>query len=301
MATASDYADSFLTRALAAVRKHLDEPSVKAKYSDADLLEQLEFSYILVLGEKNRNALNPAVGTIDITIASGTLEYILPYIVGSIEAIYEGTAGGGRLFYSSRSQYNPLGRFLWVEGNVIKLQGTGFVSLGSSLRVEFTPSGIARLHHGACTVNSAGTIATFGATPNVGTLDTHHDAYVGSVFRIVNVTGTTVTGNYQQERTISAYDNSTRAATLTPALTTVPTTDDGEILYEIAPAIHKGLDLVVPLHAAATIADIEGLGRAERIWKVYNQAVRHVRLTAYYSNIQEATNLHSDDFGNRRY
>lgn len=299
MTAASDYADSFLTRALAAIRRHIDEPTVKAKYSDDDLIEQLEFSYILVLGEKNRNALTPAVGRINITVASGTKVYILPYIVGSIEAIYEEVAGGGRIFYSSRGPYNPFGRFLWVEGNTIRLQSTGFLNLGSSLTVEYTPSGIARLHHGTCTLNSDGDEATFGATPNVGVLDTHHDAYVGSTFRIVNVTGDTITGNYQQERTIKEYDNSTRIATLEPALTTVPTTDNGEILYEIAPQIHKGLDLVVPLHAAATIADIEGIGRANRLWKTYLHAVRHVRLSAYYSNIQDATSLHSDSFDNR--
>jgi len=299
--TATDYADSFLTRALADIRKHIDEPTVKAKYSDADLIKQIELSYILVLGEKNRNALTPAVGRVTITLASGTTEYILPYTVGSIEAIYEGTSGGGRIFYSSRGQYNPLGRFLWVEGNVIRFQSTGFLSLGAELTVEYTPAGIARLHHGECTLNAGGTIATFGATPTVGTLDTHHDAYVGCTFRIVNVIGTTVTGNYQQERTISAYNNATRAATLTPALTTVPTTDDGEIIYEIAPAIHKGLDMVVALHAAKTIAQIEGLGRAANIEKAYAEAIRHVRLSAYYSNVQDATHLHGDNFDNRRY
>lgn len=301
MTLASDYADSFLTRGLADIRRHIDEPTVNAKYTDADLIRQLEFSYILVLGEKNRNALTPAVGRITITLAADTTTYILPYTVGSIEAIYEGDAGGGRIFYSSRSQYNPLGRFIWVEGNVIKVQTTGFLSLGTELTVEYIPSGIARLHHGACTLNAAGTIATFGATPNVGSLDTHHDAYVGSTFRIINVTGSVVTGNFQQERTMSAYANSTRAATLSPALTTVPTTDDGEILYEIAPAIHKGLDMVVAMHAAKTIAQIEGLGRAATIQAAYQEAIRHVRLTAYYSNIQDAALLHGDNFDNRRY
>lgn len=303
MATATDYQDSFLTRGLADIRKNIDEPSVKAKYTDADLIRQLELSYLLVLGEKNRNALTPAVARITVTHVSGTTAYILPYTVGAIEAIYEGTSGGGRIFYAGRGQYNPLGRRLWVEGNTIKFQDTGFLSLGAELTVEYTPSGVARLHHGACTLNADGDEATFGATPNVGTLDTHHNAYAGSSFGIVNVIGTTVTGNYQQERTIKEYDNSTRVATLEPALTTVPTTTGGtaEILYEIAPAIHKGLDMVVAMHAAKTIAQIEGLGRAANIQKAYQEAIRHVRLSAYYTNIQDCTTLHSDNFDNRHY
>lgn len=301
MTAASDYADSFLTRGLADIRKHIDEPTVIAKYTDAELIRQLELSYILVLGEKNRNALTPAVAKIDVTLASGTYHYILPYTVGSIEAVYEGDAGGGRLFYSKRSGYNPMGRFVWVEGNVLRVQSASFLSLGTTLTVEYIPSGIARLHHGTCTFNAAGTTATLGATPNVGTLDTHHDGYTGSTFRLLNVTGTTVTGNYQQERTISGYVNSTRVATLEPALSTVPTSDDGEYLYEVAPAIWKGLDAVVPLHAAKSIAMIEGLGRATNIQKAYQEAVRHVRLTAYYSNVQDCTSMGGDNFDNRYY
>jgi len=301
MAVAADYTDSFLARGLTDIRKHIDEPITNAKYSDADLIRQLEFSYILVLGEKNRNALTPAVGRLTISLGSSETVYVLPHTVGSIEAIYEGDSYGGKIFYCARSQYNPLGRRLWVEGNTIRLQAAGLLGIGTSITVEYTPAGVARLHHGACTLNSDGDEATFGASPNVGSLDTHHDAYVGSTFRIVNVIGTVVTGNYQQERTISEYDNSTRVATLSPALTTVPTTNDGEILYEIAPAIHKGLDMVVALHAAKTIAQIEGLGRAVNIQKAYQEAVRHVRLSAYYSNIQDATSPHSDNFDNRRY
>lgn len=301
MAAASDYADSFLTRAIASVRRQLDEPTTNAKYTDANIIEQLELSYILVLGEKNRNALNPAVATVSITVASGTTEYILPYTIGSVEAIYESDGGGGRIFYNSRSRHNPIGRFVWIEGNTLKVQGSGFLSLGTSLTIEYTPSGVARLHHGACTLNAAGTIATLGATPNVGTLDTHYNAYTGCHFKILNTIGTTVTNNYQQERTISAYDTTTRQATLTPALTSVPTTDDGEILYEIAPQIWRGLDLVVSLHAARTIANIEGLPRASRIEKVYRDAIRHVRLSAYYSNLQDAARVPTDNFDNRYY
>jgi hypothetical protein len=301
MAVAADYADSFLTRALADIRKHIDEPTVIAKYTDAELIRQLELSYILVLGEKNRNALTPAVASIDVTLASGTYHYILPYTVGSIEAIYEGDAGGTRLFYSKRGGYNPMGKLVWVEGNVLRVQATSFLSLGTTLTVEYIPSGIARLHHGACTLNAAGTVATLGASPNVGTLDTHHHAYMGSTFRFLNVIGTTVTNNYQQERTISGYVNSTRAATLKPALSDIPTTDNGEILYEIAPAIWKGLDAVVALHAAKSIAMIEGLGRAANIQKTYQEAIRHVRLSAYYSNVQDCTTMGSDGFDNRYY
>jgi len=294
------YSDSFLSRAIAKTRMWVDEPAINAKYTDADIIGQLEFSYIHIIAEKNRNAQTPAVAKITLTVASSTEEYILPYTVGSIEAIYQATSGGGKLFYSSRGRYNPFGRRLWVEGNVIKFQSSGIVPIGTELTVEYIPSGTSRLHHGTCTINTAGTEVTFGATPNVGDLDTHHNAYTGCELRILNTDGTTVTGNYMQERPITAYDNTTRVATVAPALSPVPTTDNGSIYYEISPAIHKGLDLVVAIHAAYTIAAMEGnRKRAGTILTAYQEAIRNVRLQAYYSNVQECSEVRADSFDNR--
>jgi hypothetical protein len=296
------YSDSFLTRAIAKTRLWIDEPAINAKYTDTNIIEQLEFSYIHVIAEKNRNAQTPAVAKITLTIAANTTEYILPYTVGTIEAIYKSESSGGKLFYSSRSRYNPFGQKLWVEGNVIKMQASGLFNTGEVLTVEYVPSGTARLHHGTCTINTAGTAVTLGATPNIGTLDTHHNAYTGCDLRILNTTGTTVTGNYMQERPITAYSNVTRIATVAPALSPVPTTDDGSIYYEIAPAIHKGLDLVVAIHAAYTIAAMEGnRKRAGTILTAYQEAIRNVRLQAYYSNVQECSEVRGDNFDNRHF
>ncbi|KKL81112.1 hypothetical protein LCGC14_1997990, partial [marine sediment metagenome] len=252
--TASNYVDSFLTRNIDMVRLHMEEPVINAKYSDTQIIEQLERSYIHVIGEKNRNAMNPVVAKFDITIASGITAYTLPYTMGSIVTIYEAASQGVRVFYHSRSDYNPLGKRMWVEGNILHLQAAGVLNPSSTLTVEYIPIGTSRLHCGTCTINSAGTIVTLGATPYQGVLDTHVSGYLGDILRILTVSGSTVTGAMLQERPITAYDNSTRAATIGPALNPVPTTDDGSIFYEIAPAIHKGMDAVVGAHAAYVLA-----------------------------------------------
>ena len=294
------YTESFLTRAMAKARQHIDEPVVNKKYTDAVIIEMLESSYMLVLAEKSRNAQTPIVAKVTITPAASTTVYVLPFTVGAIESIYEAGDDGTKVFYSRRGNYNSLGSRLRIEGNTLNLQTAAMFGLNTTLTVEYTPAGVVRLHNGTCTLNADGDEVTFGATPNAGTLDTHKDGYVGSVFRLLDIDGTTVTGNYIQERTISAYDHTTRVATLSPALSPVGTTDDGSIYYEIAPAIHKGMDLVVPLHAAMTIAGIEGNEKRYRgIRLAYSEAIRNVRLTAYYSNIQEATLLHSDSYDNR--
>ena len=296
------YSDSFLARAIVDVRESTDEPAATAKYTDARIIEHLEKAYILVLNELNRNSRTPAVARILKTIVSGTTTYVLPHTVGSVYGIYKADDAGGKVFYDSRSKYNPFGRGMWLENQTLHLQTIDMYGLGTELTIEYIPSGIARLHNGVCTLNADGTIATFGATPNVGILDTHNEAYAGSVFRCLGVDGSTIAGNNLQERVITAYDEITREATLDAPLSPIPTTDDGNIYYEIAPSISKGMDTVVALYAAHRLVANEGnLKRASGILKAYRNAIRNVRLTAYYSLMSESTVDRSDSYDNRRH
>lgn len=297
------YTDSFLSRAIVDTREATDEPAMAAKYSDARIIEHLEKAYILVLNEKNRNSRTPAVAKINKTIASGVTAYAIPHTMGSIHGIYKADDSGCKVFYDSRSKFNPLGQGIWIENQTLHIQTTGMYGLGTEITIEYIPSGIARLHNGICTVeNAAGTIVKFGATPNAGTLDTHHEAYTGSIFRCLGVDGTVVVGNYLQERIITAYDETTRQATLDVPLSPIPETNDGNIYYEIAPAINKGMDTVVALYAAYRIMATEGNAkRASSILKAYRNELRNVRLTAYYSYMPDAPLDRNDSNNNRRY
>ena len=296
------YAESFITRSLEDIDEAIDEPIVKAKYTDARKLKHLERAYVIVLNEKNRNSKTPAVVKQTITIAANTTEYVLPHVMGSLYGLYNLDDSGGKIFYDGRGRYNPYGQKVWLEGHTLHIQAVDSLGLGTELIAEWIPCGVARLHNGTCTLSSDGKTVTFGATPNEGTLDTHHQAYAGSLFRILDVDGTTVTGDYMQERNITAYDETTREATLDVALDPIPTTDDGNIYYEIAPAIHKGMDSVVALYAAYRIMSIEGnKKRAGGILDAYRNELRNVRLNAYYSNMPESPRVLSDSFDNRRY
>lgn len=298
----SFYADSFLTRAIADVRESTDEPTQKAKYADSRIIEHLEKAYIIVLNELNRNSRTPAVAKIEKTIASGTTTYPLPHTVGSVHGIYKAGDTGGKAFYDSRSKFNSFGRGIWIENQTLHIQTTDMYGLGTEVTIEYIPSGIARLHNGTCTLNTAGDVATLGSTPNAGTLDTHHEAYAGSIFRCLGADGTTVVGNYLQERVITAYDETTQQATLDAPLSPIPTTDNGSIYYEIAPAINKGMDTVVALYAAWRLMSTEGNAkRASAILKAYRNEIRNVRLTAYYSYMPDAPIDRSDSHNNRRY
>lgn len=300
--SSSYYDESFLSRAIDDARDAVDEPNVSAKYSDAKLIRMLEKAYIIAINEKNRNTKTPIVAKETITVANGTTKYVMPYVMGSLLGVYNLSESGCKIFYDGRSRYNPFGQKIWLEGNTLNIQSTGLLGIGLALTAEWIPIGTARLHNGVCTLNAAGDEVTFGATPNAGTLDTHHEAYAGSVFRVLGVSGSTITGNYIQERNITAYDETERKATLDVALNPIPTTDDGYIYYEIAPAIHKGMDTVVALYAAWKIMSVEGnKKRADSILAAYRNELRNVRLTAYYSNMPEAPRLRGDNFDQRRY
>ncbi len=300
--SSSFYSDSFLSRAIVDVREDTDEPTQKAKYSDARIIEHLEKAYIIILNEINRNSRTPAVAKIQKTIAQGTTTYPLPHTVGSVHGIYKGDTSGGKVFYDSRSKFNAFGRGIWLENQTLHIQTTDLYGIGTPITIEYVPSGIARLHNGTYTVNAAGDVVTFGATPNAGVLDTHNEAYAGSIFRSLGADGTVVTGNYLQERVITAYDETTREATLDSPLSPIPTTDNGNIYYEIAPAVNKGMDTVVALYAAWRLVSTEGNAkRASSILKTYRNELRNVRLTAYYSYMPEAPIDRSDSGNNRRY
>ena len=295
----SDYDTSFLTRGIAQVREALDEPELNAKYSDTAIIRHMELAYPLILGEINRNSQTPVVAKYMVSITNNTAQYTLPSSMGSIYAIYEETTEGTRVFFDSRSRHNPYGRYVWIEGTTLNVQGSGILSVGTELIIEYIPSGVAQLHNGTCTLDTAGDTVTMGGTPHVGVLDTRDNVYAGCVFRILKADGT---GDYIQERTITSHDRTGPTLELELALDPVPTVGSGSIYYEIAPTIYKGLDLVIPMYAAYSIASFEGQSqRAKSILMMYRDHIRNLRLSAYYSNLQDATKVRGDTYSNRRY
>jgi len=299
----SEYDASFLSLAVADTRRNIDEPIISAKYSTADIIRQLEASYSQILGELNRNTKTPVVLKPEITVGDGIYNYELPPIIASVYAVYEQNENGYKVFFDSRGRFNQYGRGIWIEGKTLCVQNPADIGVGTILTIECLPLGTARLHNGVCTISVAGDKVTLAATPNAGTLDTHQNAYAGSILRIIKVSGAGATGDYIQERIITDYDNTTRVATLKTALTPKPVAGtNGSIFYEIAPAINQGLDSIIAAYTAYYFISLEGnQKRAISILALYRDQIRHLRLTAYYSNLQEASVVHGDDYRNRRY
>lgn len=292
---------SFLADAISDVRQFTDEPTINAKYTDTILIRMIEQTYAHIVSEVNRCSTEPIVAKFDVTYVSGTECYRLPEYIQSIHSIYTLTTSGYKIFYQARSGYSPLGKRVWVEGKTLHIQSE-YISVGDTVTVEYIPSGTAKLHNGTCTVDTTGKIVTFGATPTVGTLDTHQNAYAGCVLRIISDTDANY--NYTQERTITIYNPITRKATLDVALS--PNQGDGvhsgTTTYEIAPSINAGLDHAVAAYLAYWIVSIEASPqRANLLLRIWRDVIRNLRLTAYYSNLTECTKARADNFQNSRY
>jgi hypothetical protein len=289
---------SFLTRAIADFRRYSDEPSVNAKYTDTVLAEMIEQSYAHIISEVNRNSTEPIVATFDVTYVDDTSTYLLPCVMGAISAIYYETDSGYRIFFDSRSNYNPAGRGIHRVGNVLKIQ-SNILADGDVITIEYLPSGTVRLHNGTCTVDSTGKLVTFGATASTGTLDTHANAYAGCIFRIVS--SDQAGFDFVQERNIVSYVNTTRVATLDLAVDPNPEST-GVTSYEIAPAIYRGLDHAVALYLAYWVASIEGsITRARLLRNMWRDALRNLRLEAYYSNLVDCRKMRADNFDRSRF
>lgn len=287
---------SFIARTLATIRRNVDEPATVAKYTDAILVGMLNEAYSHVYGELVRNSSKNVVITHHVTIAADTYTYVLPYHAQSIDCIYMTCSTGYKVFFASKSQFNPIGRLVWLEGQTLKIQA-GVFSVGDILKVEYTTGGGALFCAGTVASYAAdGTTITVSPTPIHGTLDTHDNAYVGSMVRVWSG-ATGQDGTF--ERVVTGYDRATRTMTLDVPLTV---TEGLTLYYEIMPRIYHAMDHVVGLYMAMWISSVEGHPvRSKRIQEMYVKAMRTVRLDEFYSKLDQSSDCRSDNYDARRY
>jgi hypothetical protein len=292
----SDGDASFISRMIISIQRYIDEPATKAKYTDDVILQEVEKAYPIILEEINRNKQDDIiVARYTITTVAGVDTYVLPTTISSVVAIYvQDATTGFKSFFYSRGRRNEAGRGIWLEGNMLKIQTVGADIAGRELIIEYIPSATARLHNGICTLNAAGDEAVLAGTPSQGTLDTHANAYAGSVIRILSANSN---GNLQ-ERIITEYDHLTRTAVLAVAFDPIPS---GTIYYEICPPILRGLDDLVASYVAWQVALIEGQrNRASDLMKSYMNRIRTVRLNAFYYNQTTTPTMRVDGSNNSR-
>lgn len=294
--SSASYTNSFLSRTIDSIRRYTDEPATNEKYTDANLIDEIQKAYPQLLAELNRNR-HPhelVTATYSITYDADTTLYVLPPNIESVVAIYYESDHGYRTFYDSRSPMDTAGRGVSVQDNTLYIQNNHSITDGRTLTVEYIPSNTALLHNGECTVDSDGDTVTLTSSPNAGSRDTHYQAYTGCYLRILSATS----NNYVQERLITAYDHTTLKATLNKALSPIP---GGTITYEIAPPIHHGLDDVIGAYVALMINSIEkNTRRYSALERFYRDRLRNVRLAGHYKNLSQAPRVNTHHYNNSR-
>lgn len=249
----------FLSRGIAQFRLYSDEPATNAKYSDSNIITMLESSYQYILGEVQRattlgNTVVAPIQTYCDTLLLGSdvaRYYALPSYIGKILRVMLLDASKNELqMLWARNTQHPWGKGFRIEENTFWVDA-GALESGNYVRIEYEPSGCAALHEGTAeAVAATGLTVTLMATPTVGELDTHPNAYAGSRLRILSAT----TNSQVQERTILSYVTATRVATLAVALNPVPATS---ITYEICPITSQVMDRAIWLHAVLDTLAVE--------------------------------------------
>lgn len=285
-AAASGTVTGFIADTIAAIRLWTDEPATNPKYSDSILLGMIENSFAeqwLRLSRSTRRQIN---AVIDISVVSGTLQYILPPVVGEVLELQRLDSADKITNYAGISKrQTPEWGGPMLEGNTLIYHRDPEESY--TLRVIYLPSGCTKLHLGAVVASTAiDNTTTAGqctfildTSPTTGILDRRPNVYPGSTLRILSATGS---NNYIQQRTITAYDVTTSTVTLQPALEHLPT---GTVTYEIAPPRDTETSNVVALDVARKVAVPEQQrSRIEQINREYQNAFRALLLSEGSAN-----------------
>lgn len=164
----------------------------------------------------------------NITLQNGVRRYAVPPHMGNIrEFVKLDSEQRVEKYIRPKGDRHPFGWGWRVEHNYLNLSFDPKDLDGQVWTLRYVPSADILPHEG--TAGSAtGTTLVLAATPTIGVLDTRPNAYLGGLVRILGDSN-----GIMQERVVTAYDVTTRTATV-DAWSPTP---GGTILYDILPPL----------------------------------------------------------------
>jgi hypothetical protein len=239
----------FLSDVVSLIRKATDEPGQSPKYTDGDIVELVQAGMDAVMTDIDINTDHPIVVRYSITLVDGTQYYVLPPNVSQLIRIAKINSSTGLPEYEvwPGSHMNPGGHGWKLEGNVLRLLRDWDST--DTLELMYYPNSEPAMHKATASAIDATTV-TFPSSVTDGTLGLRPNEYVGMIIRILSSTQ-----NYQEERLITAYDVTTKIATVAKAWDTTPT---GTVVYEVVPIFSRTIKHVVALRAAIDLLSQEG-------------------------------------------
>lgn len=254
------------------VRHWTDEPATNAKFTDAKLYDLVRSSYARLFPDIMANDEGSFVVRHDITLVDNQQVYVLPPNVGTILRLaqYDADTDIPTWELLPDTLLNPTGYGFTIEGNTIRLLQRQAWD-GEVLRLLYIPNGESKPHTGV--TNSGGSTVNaieLATSPTAGTLDLRPNAYAGCFVRLTGGTSCPY-----EERYITAYDNSTRLATVSPAFTVAPVSMN----YDIIPSAGVLLEDVLSVAVARRILAIDGHTERKQLMDGdYREACRALRL-----------------------
>lgn len=230
----ADSTGSMIASVFDMARAIVEEPIGESQYDDAFLARQvLPACWTKVWNACRLGAQNPALIKFTFTATAGVEEVRLPPCIGQIWRVGKFNSTTGELTDDWRpdGEFHPWGPGWSIQQNMLTFRPYP-VRTETDWAIWFVPSADALLHRGTGVAQSTTRLGVaLDATPDIGLLDPRVNAYVGSVFRLINNTGVPV-----DERVIKTFTASTRVATWSLAFDSTNYPASGaSVNYEIAP------------------------------------------------------------------
>jgi hypothetical protein len=217
----------------------------------------MQAAFDVVLADINQSTDHPILVRHDITLVSGTLIYPLPPTVAQVWRVAKVNSTTHLVDWEvwPGTEFSGHGQGFSLEGNNLRLLSDWKST--DTIQILYVPNSDITFHKGTIAtgdVNADVTTTTikFAATPTDGTLDTKKNAYAGYNVRIL----TSNTG-LLEERLCTAYDRSSRIATIDSAWDTEPANGTA-LTYEVVPQYTRLMKHVICLRAAIDILAQEG-------------------------------------------
>jgi len=289
-----DSSESFLKTTVERVRAYLDDADFQAKYNDAYLVSHVIMpSMVDVQSRLALNASNNMVLRFNLSIVAGQESYVLPPCVGEILRVVkysytDGSSSNGLVEVELRPRgHFSLGGPVWIlEGNMISFRPFPAVDVADMV-IEYSSNGDMRphyhLHSGGTDANNAYLATTttfkFADTPTLGMRDKRLHAYAGQTLRLYGSV-------YHEERIISAYDASTRTATVSRPFTLSATTNYS---YEVCPPNSQAYVEAVTLASAIKLGTWRKVSQSHHALLVEQYRMAIKTITDNLSNMQART------------
>ena len=281
---------SLIMTVIEVVRAFVDSPDADSKYNNDYLIRYIVPKAMReVWGQINQDSDNPIVIRQDFSLVVNQEYYDLPTNIQWVWRIAKLNNSGDVVWdWRPDGVMNPCGPGWALEGQRLAIRP--FPAREDTITLWYVPSGEGSLIYydgtGSANTSYSGTSLTLGTTPTLGWLDNRTNSYVGSRVRVM-------TNTILQERTVVAYNATTRVITVDTAFTGPPVQFTP---CEIIPAGYSALWDAIALRSALYAGRIAGISndRERRINTEYASAMKTIR--DLLCNIQ----LRTGDFFDRR-